>query len=206
MDVFTEKQARFVTGEEHAPNIIKRLARDNAFVVYDHKRNIYKIHNIMLDFLRSRFTDEEEKKALYRRLGQWFLAQKEYLQAYSNLFLGGDTETILGLFEDDSLPDFDDIGFSMAEELFSGAPKQLLFRYPFAYLKYIGFLLRAATPKRPQEGLSCLRKPMLTFQAMIRWIPNTGISFSRKSALTECLLVLMTSSRWCSTLPRLQSC
>ena len=67
---------------------------------------------------------------------------KEYLQAYSNLFLGGDNETILGLFEDDSLPDFDDIGF-MAE-LLSGAPKQLLFRYPFAYLKYIGFLLRRA--------------------------------------------------------------
>ena len=165
MDVFTEKQARFVTGEEHAPNIIKRLARDNAFVVYDHKRNIYKIHNIMLDFLRSRFTDEEEKKALYRRLGQWFLSQKEYLQAYSNLFLGGDTETILGLFEDDSLPDFDDIGFSMAEELFSGAPKQLLFRYPFAYLKYIGFLLRSGDPEKASRGVELLEEAYAHFSS-----------------------------------------
>ena len=76
MDIFTEKQAQLVTGEEHAPDLIKRLARDNAFVVYDHKNDTYKIHNIMLDFLRSRFSDEEEKKALYRRLGQWFLSQK----------------------------------------------------------------------------------------------------------------------------------
>jgi len=165
MDVFTEKQARFVTGEEHAPNIIKRLARDNAFVVYDHNRNIYKIHNIMLDFLRSRFTDEEEKKALYRRLGQWFLSQKEYLQAYTNLFLGGDTETILGLFEDDSLPDFDDIGFSMAEELFSGAPKQLLFRYPFAYLKYIGFLLRSGDPEKASRGVELLEEAYAHFSS-----------------------------------------
>ena len=62
MDVFTEKQARFVTGEEHAPNIIKRLARDNAFVVYDHKRNIYKIHNIMLTFFAQGLLMRREKR------------------------------------------------------------------------------------------------------------------------------------------------
>ncbi|NLK17338.1 MAG: LuxR family transcriptional regulator [Clostridiales bacterium] len=158
MDIFTENQARFVTEEKHTSGIIRRLARDNAFVVYDHKNDTYKIHNIMLDFLRSRFTDEEEKKALYRRLGQWFLSQNEYLQAYTNLFYGGDTETILGLFEDDSLPDFDDIGFSMADELFSGAPKELLYRYPFAYLKYIGFLLRSGDPEKASRGVELLEE------------------------------------------------
>ncbi|NLC17575.1 MAG: LuxR family transcriptional regulator, partial [Clostridiales bacterium] len=163
MDIFTEKQAQLVTGEEHAPGLIKRLARDNAFVVYDHKNDTYKIHNIMLDFLRSRFSDEEEKKALYRRLGQWFLSQNEYLQAYTSLFYGGDIETLLGIFDDDSLPDFDDIGFVMADELFSDAPKELLYKYPFAYLKYMGFLLRSGDPEKAMRGGELLEETFAHF-------------------------------------------
>lgn len=158
MDIFTESQARFVTGEENASVIIRKLARDNAFVAYDQKSDTYKIHNIMLDFLRSRFTDEGQKKALYRKLGQWFLSQKEYLQAYTSFCLGRDIETLLGLFEDDSLPDFDDIGFSMTDEFFSAAPKELLYKYPFAYLKYIGYLLRCCDPGKASMGWKLLEE------------------------------------------------
>jgi LuxR family maltose regulon positive regulatory protein len=163
MDIFTENQARFVTGEKHTSGIIRKLARDNAFVVYDHKNDTYKIHNIMLDFLRSRFYDEEEKKALYRKLGQWFLSQKEYPQAYTNMFLGEDIEALLRIFNDDSLPDFDDIGFTMADDLFSGAPKELLYRYPFAYLKYIGYLLRSGDPEKAMKGGELLEETFAHF-------------------------------------------
>lgn len=163
MDIFTENQACFVTEEDHASDIIRRLARDNAFVVYDHKNDTYKIHNIMLSFLRQRLTDEEEKKSLYRKLGQWFLSQKEYLQAYNSLFLGGDIETILGIFEDDNLPDFDDIGFTMADELFSDTPKELLYKYPFAYLKYIGFLLRSGDSEKATRGSKLLEETSAHF-------------------------------------------
>lgn len=161
MDIFTEKQAQFVTGEENAPAIIRRLARDNAFVAYDNKNDTYKIHNIMLDFLRSRFSDEDEKKSLYRRLGQWFLSQKEYIQAYTNLYLGGDIETLLRLFEDDSVPDLDDIGFTLTDELFSQASKELLYRYPFAYLKYIGYLIRK--PEKAMKGEELLEEAFAHF-------------------------------------------
>jgi LuxR family maltose regulon positive regulatory protein len=163
MDIFTEKQAQFVTGETHASSIIRRLARDNAFIVYDPKNDTYKIHNIMLDFLRAKFFDEEEKKALYRKLGQWFLNQKDFLQAYTNFFLGGDIETLLRIFENGCYPDFDDIGFTMTDELFSGVSKERLYRYPFAYIKYIGYLLRCGDPQKAMKGAELIEEAFAYF-------------------------------------------
>ena len=158
MDNFTQRQAQFVTEESCATDILKRLSHENAFVVYDEEHGKYKIHSIMLDFLRSKLTDEEEKKALYRKLGKWYLSEQNYASAYVNLFLGGDSEIIFQSLEKDNTTEFDNFGFYMADELFSGTQKELLYKYPIAYLQYIGYLLRCGNPQKAKNGYELLEE------------------------------------------------
>ncbi len=52
MDVFTAGQALFVTEEPNAEELLKQLRRENAFISYDPAAGVYRIHNVLLDFLR----------------------------------------------------------------------------------------------------------------------------------------------------------
>ncbi len=52
MDGFTSVKASFVTEEPKADEYLKKLHRENAFVYYDEVTGIYKIHNVLLDYLR----------------------------------------------------------------------------------------------------------------------------------------------------------
>lgn len=86
MDSFTAKKAAFITLEEESEKILMKLRRENAFIAYDGAAGVYIIHNVLRDFLRGRLKDKEECSSLYRRLGEWHLAQREYRTAYGYLF------------------------------------------------------------------------------------------------------------------------
>ena len=46
---------------------------ENAFITYDEEAGIYKIHNVLLDFLRRKQLDNTERRMLYGRVGEWYL-------------------------------------------------------------------------------------------------------------------------------------
>lgn len=52
MDAFTAEQALFVTEEPNSEVFLRQLRRENAFVSYDPAAGVYRIHNVLLDFLR----------------------------------------------------------------------------------------------------------------------------------------------------------
>lgn len=138
MDVFTAKQAFFVTGEEHAAEILKRLRRENAFVSYDQASQTYKIHNVLLDFLRMRRQfSKEALRELYLRLGEWELAGSRFSAAYGYFYMAGDTERILAHLNVPEHISNELTCFEGSAELFHTAPRALLHQYPFAYLQHI---------------------------------------------------------------------
>ncbi|HEX3027120.1 MAG TPA: hypothetical protein VHR42_07840 [Clostridia bacterium] len=129
MDGFTAEQATFVTGNAQAYKLLKQLQKKNAFIFYDEREKEYKIHNVLLDFLRARQNfQEKEEHALYRNLGEWLLRENDPRPAYSCLARAGDAERILthlnrtqpirNLYTD----------FDGADELFASAPKELLYK------------------------------------------------------------------------------
>lgn len=138
MDIFTVKQARFVTGEEGAAEILKRLRRENAFVSYDQASQTYKIHNVLLDFLRTkRHFEENELRALYLRLGEWELSNGRFPAAYGYFYKAGDTERILAHLNDPEHISNELTCFEGSAEMFHTAPRELLQKYPIAYLQHI---------------------------------------------------------------------
>jgi LuxR family maltose regulon positive regulatory protein len=152
MDSFTAEQARYVTQESRAEELLKQLRRENAFVSLDEGSGIYGIHNMLLDFLRARQEADEERTALYRRLGEWFLERKAFIPAYGYLYRAGETERILALLDNEDTITNDFANFEGAFEMFSAAPRALLFKYPLAYLQYIALLLLSGDPGAAQDG------------------------------------------------------
>lgn len=138
MEEFTAEQATFVTQYEGAPQMLKLLSRENAFVSYEDKAGVYKIHNVLLAFLRAkRPFGEDELKGLYGRLGDWLLGQQDFLAGYGYLNRAGRTEDILAHLNDPRNIRNEWLDFEGADRMFTDAPRELLFQYPFAYLLYM---------------------------------------------------------------------
>jgi len=137
MDSFTARQASFVTQEKRAEEFLKKLRKENAFVYFDASAGVYRIHNVLLDFLRMKQDSEEDRRELCRRVGQWFLTKKDYKSAYGYLNLANETERILATLDREenitaALAEFD--GWT---DMVERTPGEMLLNYPTAYLQCI---------------------------------------------------------------------
>jgi LuxR family maltose regulon positive regulatory protein len=142
MDDFTARQALYVTREEDTFDILRKLRKENAFIAYDEVSKKYQIHNVLLDFLRiRRHFASQALQELYRRLGEWYLENRETVAAYGHLYRAGDVERILAHLDD---PDHINVLLNKVEgfhEMFSHTPEELLVQYPLAYLQFILFFI-----------------------------------------------------------------
>ncbi len=166
MNSFTMRQAQFVTEEPCAAEYLKKLRRENAFVIFDDTLGTYKIHNVLLDFLREKQENNDERRLLYKRLGEWHLERKEYVTAYGNLFRAGETERILASLESDFTITGDTTEFEGVFDLFEHIPRKLLFQYPIAYLQYLGILIRSGRPGSARDGAARLDEFQSVYESM----------------------------------------
>lgn len=138
MEEFTAEQAAIVTQVEDAPQRLKLLNRENAFVFYEERTGKYHIHQVLLNYLRRiRPFSIEELRALYGRLGDWLLSRQEFLPAYRYLNQAGRVKDILSHLNNPQNIRNEWLDFEGADEMFNSVPRALLFRYPFAYLLYM---------------------------------------------------------------------
>lgn len=172
IDAFTAEQARYVTEESRAGEFLKKLRRENAFVYYDEAGCIYRIHNVLLDFLRTKCIDEAECVASYRRAGEWFLKHKAYKTAFGYLYRAGETEHVLTLLDNEDTISNDFAEFDGAMEMFSAAPRTLLFKYPLAYLQYIAMLLLSGDPGAEKDGSSRLDELQKVYEQATEIYPS----------------------------------
>lgn len=138
MEDFTAEQAAFVTQQEDSPQLLKLFSRENAFIYYEERTGIYKIHTVLQNFLRiKQHFSEDELRNLYGRLGDWLMNRQDFLAAYSYLNRAGRSEDILAHLNNPKNIRNDWLDFEGADEMFNSMPRELLFRYPFAYLLYM---------------------------------------------------------------------
>ena len=156
MDSFTPEQAAFVSQEKNAENLLRKLYRENAFITRDDAAGSYIIHTVFLDYLRTKQNDDSELRELYWRLGQWHLKQKEYKAAYKYFYLAGEKEYIISLLNDNVHITNDFAIFEGSYEMFAAMSRDVLFKYPLAYLQYIGMLLLSGDTEAAADGANRL--------------------------------------------------
>ncbi|MDD4239190.1 MAG: LuxR family transcriptional regulator, partial [Desulfotomaculaceae bacterium] len=154
MDSFTAKQALFVSQEISSDEYLKRLCRENAFITYDESARAYKIHNVLLDFLRIKQVVNMELRELYRRVGEWHFQHKAYIPAYEYLYRAGETERILSHLNDEGTVTNAHAEFEGYMAMFKDAPRELLQKYPNAYLQYISLLLLSGDAGVSLDGVT----------------------------------------------------
>jgi LuxR family maltose regulon positive regulatory protein len=137
MDSFSADQALYVTQEKTTDALLKKLCGENAFINYDEADGVYRIHNVLLDFLRMKRQNNADLSELCIRAAQWHLKQKDYRSAYVYLYRAGETDRILALLDEEDNVTNDFAEFDGWIEMFEKAARELLFQYPFAYLQYL---------------------------------------------------------------------
>ena len=159
---------------------------ENAFIDYDEATGIYKIHNILLDFLRIKQTHSKiDSKRLYRRLGEWYILKRRYPEAYKYLYRAGDIERILMLMNQESNITVTLVEFEGYREMFENTPKELLFAYPVAYLQYICLQIMNYDMETAKIGLRRLREFQKAWSDMEGIDPEYKDGYSRKSRITD---------------------
>lgn len=138
MNSFTAEMAMFVTQEQKTYDILKELHRENAFVYYDQTSKTYRIHNVLLDYLRLKCPySPEQLQMLYRQLGEWYLEKDDFPSAYAYFNRAGETERILTHLNDPRNIRNELTLFEGSFDMFRKTPVELLNQYPLAYLQHI---------------------------------------------------------------------
>ncbi|NLK86459.1 MAG: LuxR family transcriptional regulator [Clostridiaceae bacterium] len=190
MDSFTEEQALFVTEEERCGEFLRKLRRENAFVMFDEAAETYKIHHVLLDFLRSKFNGNPQQTAYIHRLGEWHLTRNEKKKAYKYFFKAGDVEQVLALLDSEDVISLDPNEFEEMLELFPAQPQEVLIKYPIAYMQYIAFTVLSGDRTLMDEGLMLLDRLQEVYES------EDGIPASRRDRILGGISTIRVFSVW----------
>lgn len=185
MDTFTAEQALFVTEEPHTEALLKKLRQENSFISYDPAEGVYKIHNVLLDFLRLRHRNNLERQPLYGRVGEWLLAHHVKVPAYGYLCRAGESERILELLGDPGNMVYGSTYFEGFFDLFASIPRETLMKYPFAYLQYISMLIITGGSDGARDGVMRLCELQAVYGGMKGLNPRYKNQVLAEAALTR---------------------
>jgi LuxR family maltose regulon positive regulatory protein len=142
LDTISPMQANYVMEDAMSAITLQRLSEGNAFIRYDDETDVYRIHNIFNSYLRKCIEREPLKRsteALYRRAGTWCMTASDILAGLTYLSKAKAYDLILKEFEKVHLTKVIDNNPDFIMSIFKKIPEEVRFRYPIAYLSYIGF-------------------------------------------------------------------
>lgn len=95
-DMFTRVQASYVWGEDDAAELLDHVVSRNAFIKMN-ENGFYRYHHMLLHVARARFEElpERERIDVYRRMGEWYLKQAEYMASGKFFFMAGEWDGLL---------------------------------------------------------------------------------------------------------------
>ncbi|WP_042345870.1 helix-turn-helix transcriptional regulator [Bacillus massiliigorillae] len=170
LDYFTDEQAAFVLEDGSTSDKILRLYSENAFIVYDQEEGVYKIHNVLLDYLRNmQLVEGIDVQKLYKRAGIWGVQDEKYRKmCLVYLYKAGEVESILGLLESfDSKNVISNLKYKefCEEHLDLFEMNELLYKYPTALMRYIVYVLfESDCTKKKVEGLTRLQNLLNVYE------------------------------------------
>lgn len=131
---FTKEQAAYLWlgsgNDSNSEKLLNSLSKNNAFIT--RSDNLYRYHHMLRQCARYFFSQKspEYQKKCYTHLGDWFVKQEDYLQAYFSYAKAENYEKILSCIEKDRAAC---LNFEHAQDFFSwigNCPEEILLQYP----------------------------------------------------------------------------
>jgi LuxR family maltose regulon positive regulatory protein len=138
LDSFTIQQAVYIWGNENADNFLSEICRKNAFINYDVNTKTYHIHNIYTNYLKEILEkkDENYKKKLFKKAGEWCVKKGEYLEAMHYFNKAEDFEKLLSIMELDKGNSFGNEHKELIIKYFEECPQEYKKNHIVALLVY----------------------------------------------------------------------
>lgn len=141
-DEFTEEQALFISGDPGVSLMLLRFRTDNAFVSYDPKTRLFRLHSLLRSYCRARLKnagpEQADRPRLYRLAGQWCLEHDDpagAIKFLSNTGSSEDLSSVLSWYEN---YDFNRRATIKPDE--ESASAMLGLPWPLKLLKPLGYL------------------------------------------------------------------
>lgn len=135
---FTKRMAAAVLDDSELYDAFETLISRSVFFVFHESGHTYRLRNILKDYVYERaLIDRVDFTEVYRKSGRWLLADGQYSKAFECLYRAGELEEILSILNKDTQNDKGIWGSGNIRQVFEKAGKDLCYRYPFAYLKYL---------------------------------------------------------------------
>ncbi len=102
LDSFSLPQAEHMWRNGNAAEMLARLTAENTFITFDYASHSYSLHNILTDFLRRIFDqqDKERRRASWRMAGEWYRSVGDYNRAMDYFYRAADFENLLVTIDD----------------------------------------------------------------------------------------------------------
>ncbi|MBK5245963.1 MAG: AAA family ATPase [Peptostreptococcaceae bacterium] len=142
LDLFTPQQAAYVTDDMNCQSIMKKLSYGNSFIYYDEQNDIYRIHNILNNYLKRLLAQQPgniKLNDLYKRSGLWCIQNGDNILGLKFLLKAEEFDIILMEFEKSCINILMDNNPAYILEIFEQIPVEVKYRHPIGYLAYIGF-------------------------------------------------------------------
>ncbi len=137
LDSFTLLQAVKILENPKVPQIIERLIAKNAFVEYDKKTGVYKLHNVLLDFLRDKvITNNMDMRSVCHHAGKWFFEHGETISAFDYYYRAGQLEELLDRINRIRNIGSWFLGINLLRKIYQELPSEWYVKYPFPMLHF----------------------------------------------------------------------
>lgn len=136
LDSFTMQQAVQILENAKVSITIEQLMEQNAFIEYDRLTGIYKLHHVLLDYLREKFTDEADKKQVCYCAGKWYFEQEDFIRAIDYYHRAGKIEELLEQMNQVKYMRSGYLGVALIYEIFMEIPITWYVKYPFPLLHF----------------------------------------------------------------------
>ncbi|PKM49403.1 MAG: hypothetical protein CVV02_16190 [Firmicutes bacterium HGW-Firmicutes-7] len=142
LDSFSPQQAAYTTDDISTEGIIRKLSYGNSFIRYDEQDNVYRIHNILNNYLKNLIAEQPydiNLNDLYKRSGEWCIFNGDIISGFKYLLKAREYDLIMAEFEKDSINVVIDSNPIYIVEIFKDIPIEIKYRHPIGYLAFTGF-------------------------------------------------------------------
>ncbi|WP_097014914.1 helix-turn-helix transcriptional regulator [Anaerocolumna aminovalerica] len=138
LPTFSKLMVAAVLNDKKLFEAFENLISKNLFFIFNEFENTYRIRNILQGFVYEKAVIAKiDFRDIYKRSGEWMLEQKQYSKALEYLLKAKEAESIFSILNQDTLKLNTNFMNPNLYQAFEKAPKELLYKYPIAYLRYL---------------------------------------------------------------------
>lgn len=153
LDSFTLNQATQILDNPRIPQYIGQLMEQNAFIEFDQQTGIYKLHNVLLDFLREKTeADGWNIETVCYQAGKWFIQHNDDISAFDYYYRAGRIEELLAYLNSiEKLNVGYFLGVNLLKKIYKELSTELYIKYPFPLLRIAFSFILSGEPAGAEQ-------------------------------------------------------